>query len=377
MCFRFVAAVALGFIIHGTTYAQSREEATVLSATTVLDQTMAIPLGKIPPNLRDRAEGVAIFPNVIKGGFIIGARHGSGVLLVRDAASRAWHAPVFATVTGANLGFQAGLQSTDLVLIFTTRQSVQQTLNGQFTIGADAAAAAGPVGRETSAATDIRLSSEIFSYSRSRGLFAGVSLDGSVIQIDAFANGAYYHTGPEGQTIIPPAAIALTQKVTYYTSGAQPSSTATAAVSNPTAPSPNPTAPSTALNPIPGLNVPVNPVPSMAITSVSEADQLRDQLRRISPELYENLSPEWSTYLTLPAAVFTGQGRPTMDELNQTVARFDAVAANPAYRKLTQTPQFQSTYGLLRHYQSSLRADAQPGLHQLPAPPQVSFRVSP
>jgi hypothetical protein len=114
----------------------------------------------------------------------------NGVLLVRDQ-NGAWHAPVFIELTGGNVGWQVGVQSTDIALVFKTPQSVSGLLDGKFTIGADAAVAAGPVGRQAGAATDSRLNAEIYSYRDSRGLFAGVALDGSVIKVESDRNAAY------------------------------------------------------------------------------------------------------------------------------------------------------------------------------------------
>lgn len=322
----------------------SREEAIVQTSTTVLDEVMAVPLKSIPASLLSRAHGIAIFPRVVKGGFIIGVRHGSGVLLVRDD-SGAWHAPAFATITGGNIGFQAGIQATDVVLVFTTRRSVQQILTRQFSIGVDAAAAAGPVGRQASAATDSQLQAEIYSYSRSRGLFAGVSIDGSVIQIDSFANAAYYHTSPQGQALVPASASTLVSRVMAYTGNVARAGT----------------------DPYVQTSSPLQTQPTLAIAGMSEADQLRDQLRRTAPELYERLNPEWNAYLTLPAAVFAGQSHPQLAELQASIARFDQVAADPRYRELQAIPQFQSTYGLLKHYRSTLAQDQAP--LQLPRPP--------
>ena len=186
----------------------SREEATIQAAGTVLDEVMAIPAKGIPRSMLESAEGVAIIPNVIKGGFIIGARYGTGVLVIKENGY--WRAPVFIRLTGGNLGWQAGVQATDVVLVFKSQRSIQGILSGTFTLGVDAAAAAGPVGREASAATDVSLKSEIYSYSRSRGIFAGVSFDGSALTIDQFANAAYYQqAAAAGAGSVPPSARAL------------------------------------------------------------------------------------------------------------------------------------------------------------------------
>jgi lipid-binding SYLF domain-containing protein len=178
----FVAVPALG---------ATKEENRVHDATDVLDQIMRIPEQAIPLRLLSRAYAVAVIPKVIKVGFGIGARRGKGILVVRNN-DRTWSNPSFVTITGGSFGFQVGAQSTDIILVFKTRASVDGIANGKFTLGADASAAAGPVGRHTAAATDWRFQSEVFSYSRSRGLFAGVSLEGASISMDRKANAAFY-----------------------------------------------------------------------------------------------------------------------------------------------------------------------------------------
>lgn len=162
---------------------------TLKSATAVLDELSAIPAKCIPPALLADAQGVAIIPHVIKAGFIVGGRGGHGVVLVRDK-NGVWGEPTFVNLGGASVGFQAGVESTDVVLVFRTRKSLNRILagKGKVTLGADAAIAAGPVGRQAAAATDARLRAEILSYSRSRGLFAGVALDGAVIRSDSTTN---------------------------------------------------------------------------------------------------------------------------------------------------------------------------------------------
>ena len=167
------------------------EDEKMNTAAEVLREVMAIPEKSIPPQLLSNAYGIAIIPGMVKVGLIIGGRYGQGVVSVRNANGQ-WGHPVFITVTGGSLGFQVGAQSTDLVLVFKTRKGVEGLLDGKFTIGADASAAAGPVGRQAGAATDLQLGAEILSYSRSRGLFAGVALDGAVIEVDQTANGNFY-----------------------------------------------------------------------------------------------------------------------------------------------------------------------------------------
>ncbi len=171
--------------------AATKEENRVADATDVLDQFLRIPEQSIPPALLSRAYGVAVIPSVIKIGFGLGARRGKGILVVRQKDG-SWSNPAFVTLTGGSFGFQVGAQSTDIILVFKTRKSIDGIANGKLGLGADAAVAAGPVGRSTGVATDIKFRAEVYSYSRSRGLFAGVSLEGSGMTMDRKANAAYY-----------------------------------------------------------------------------------------------------------------------------------------------------------------------------------------
>lgn len=171
--------------------ALSEEEKNVEAATDVLKEIMAIPEKGIPPSLLRNAYGVAVIPGVIKVGLVVGGRFGRGVLVVRTRGG-AWSNPSFVTITGGSIGWQIGAQSTDVILVFKSRRGVDGLFKGKFTLGADAAVAAGPVGRQAEAATDVQLKAEIYSYSRSRGLFAGISLEGAALQIDDEANAAFY-----------------------------------------------------------------------------------------------------------------------------------------------------------------------------------------
>ena len=171
--------------------AATREERRVADAADVLDQLLRIPERSIPPALLSRAYAVAVIPNVVKVGFGIGARRGRGILVVRQD-DNSWSNPAFITMTGGSIGWQVGAQSTDVILVFRTRKGVESIANGKFTLGADASVAAGPVGRHTSVATDIRFQAEVVSYSRSRGLFAGVAFEGAGVTMDRKANAAFY-----------------------------------------------------------------------------------------------------------------------------------------------------------------------------------------
>jgi len=186
-----VAAVVLTCSMSLSPALASEEAKKVEEAVSVVKDIMAIPEKGIPPALLSESYAVAIIPGVIKLGFIIGGRHGSGVLLVRDKDGK-WGNPLFVSLTGGSIGWQVGAQSTDVLLVFKSRKGVEGIKKGKFTLGADAAVAAGPVGRSVEAATDVKLKAEIYSYSRSRGLFAGISLEGAALQIDDDANAAFY-----------------------------------------------------------------------------------------------------------------------------------------------------------------------------------------
>jgi len=186
-----VAVAANAAAAQQLTYGEA-EVQTVVGARNALDQFFGLEIESLPPAMLQRAEGIAIFPNMIKGGFILGVNFGKGVLSVRRP-DRTWTAPVLVTMGGGSLGFQAGVQAADIVLIFATPRSLEGILNGQkVTLGADASIAAGPVGRQANAGTDARLGAEIYSYARSRGLFLGVSLGGSDISVDNNADSMLY-----------------------------------------------------------------------------------------------------------------------------------------------------------------------------------------
>lgn len=171
---------------------------TLRDADTVLEELSKIPAKGIPPALLADAQGVAIIPRVIKAGFIFAGRGGHGVVFSKDKAGK-WGPPTFINLGGGSLGLQVGVESTDVVLVFRSRKSLESIIDGgnKLTLGGDASIAAGPVGREAAAATDAKLEAEIVSYSRSRGLFAGVSLSGAVISNDKDGNEAFNKNATE------------------------------------------------------------------------------------------------------------------------------------------------------------------------------------
>jgi len=187
----FLAAVVLANLVD-TANAGAREEGRLLTATEVLEEVEAMPDVRLPDTLLAHAYGIAVIPDVTKVAFIFGGRHGDGVLVVRDKLNAPWSNPVFVSLTGGSWGFQAGAQSSDIILVFTTRAGIEGIAGGKITLGADASVATGPVGRQGSAATDMTFNSEIYSYARTRGLFGGIALDGSVIRIDRSSNASFY-----------------------------------------------------------------------------------------------------------------------------------------------------------------------------------------
>lgn len=174
-------------------HAGARQDLVVDNATVVLREIQRIPDQSIPEHLLQRAKGIAILPNVWKVGLGLGGRGGNGVLLVKDENGR-WTHPAFVRIGGVSFGPQIGGQKADIVLVFTTRQSVEGLTDGDLTLGADASIAAGPIGRGASAATNLTFEKEVYSYSRTQGLFAGIALDGSYIAINRKGNASYYQT---------------------------------------------------------------------------------------------------------------------------------------------------------------------------------------
>lgn len=188
----WIAGLAASLLLfQGVASAGLSEVEEVQEATAVLTDFVNIPENSIPPALLNSAYGIAVIPSVLKVGFILGGRRGTGVLSVRTE-SGAWSNPVLVTLTGGSIGWQIGASSTDLILIFKSRRSVDDIADGQFTVGGNATVAAGPIGRSARAATTAKLDAEIYSYSRARGLFAGVAVDGAVLTIDDTANADFY-----------------------------------------------------------------------------------------------------------------------------------------------------------------------------------------
>ncbi|MDX2039539.1 MAG: YSC84-related protein [Isosphaeraceae bacterium] len=198
------SALAIGVVVCGmlagasSARAQSREAETLTRANWVLDEIVAKNKKGLPPAILRKAYAVAIFPNIVKGGFVVGGRFGHGVILVRNGER--WSFPIFASLGGGSFGLQAGIQSTDLVLVFKSRESLDSFFEGRdkLTISANGSVALGPLGRHAEAGTGVALKAQYLAYSRNRGLFAGASLAGSGIAVDWRSNGTFY-----GRTISP------------------------------------------------------------------------------------------------------------------------------------------------------------------------------
>ena len=335
-------AASLWLLAAANGRAQGPEAVCVDSACQVMHELMTISGNEIPRSMLANAQGIVIIPDLLKGGFLVGVRYGRGIVAVRDEHGQ-WQPPEFVTLTGGSFGWQAGVQATDIILVFKTRNSVRGLLSGKFTLGADAAVAAGPVGREAAAATDTTLRAEIYTYSRSRGLFAGIALDGSALQMDPKGTAAYYATvgaapPSAGQlAAVPPSAARLLDCLRKYT-GAPAAPAATSLMA-----------------------------PTPAMPAVADPDARR-QLAETSLRLYAVLDPSWKAYLSLPPEVYSAERFPAAEATSRALGRFETVAQDSRYRLLAQTVEFRATYDALRRLTNSATR-VSPTL-ALPPPPQ-------
>lgn len=282
----------------------------VSDAANVLSQSVAMPSG-LPQKMLAGAQGVAIVPNMVRGAFVIGVQRGRGVLIVRDPSGN-WQLPRMIEITGGSLGYQVGVQSTDLILIFRTPQSVANVMRGTLKVGVDASAAAGPVGRQATAGTDLSLQAEILSYSRARGAFVGASIEGSSISLDRTADAMFYQ--PPGA--IPPSATQLVQLLATLATGKG---------TNPAAAQPSPATPTAVPRPASNLEV------------------ARQQLDTASRQLAANLDDQWKHYLALPPEVYIPNDAPNIQALEQAIQRYETLSRQPQYAALTSQPAFQET----------------------------------
>lgn len=201
---RLVAAVLAAACLLCAPLVQARQESNearrLRDASTVFGEIMAAEDSAIPQAILGKAEGIAIFPSTVKAGFIVGGMRGRGVLSARTPTG--WSAPAFLTLTGGSFGLQIGGQAADIVLVINDRRGLENLVRNQFKLGADASVAAGPIGRDAQAATDLQMRAQILSYSRARGLFAGVTINGSTIRQDRDANARFYGRPLEMRQIV-------------------------------------------------------------------------------------------------------------------------------------------------------------------------------
>jgi lipid-binding SYLF domain-containing protein len=186
-----LAVLLLALSATATAVAGPTEDERARNALRVLADIQQIPESAIPDKLLDEARAIVVVPDTLKIGLVFGGRRGHGLVSVKNPDGT-WSNPSFVKLTGGSVGFQAGVQSADVVMVFRSDRGLDSIVNGKITLGADAGVAAGPVGRNASASTDGQLKAEIWSWSRARGLFAGVALDGAVLSIDDAANEAVY-----------------------------------------------------------------------------------------------------------------------------------------------------------------------------------------
>jgi len=190
---KILASICLFFLVSSTAFAAaSREElqARIDASKTVLDEILAAKDKSIPLNILEQATCVGVVPGLLKGAFVFGGQYGQGVVTCRTG--HGWSAPVFIRMAGGSFGFQIGGQSTDLVLVAVNERGFQDLLKNKFKIGGDASAAAGPVGRSGQASTDWKMNAELLSYSRNKGLFAGIDLDGTSVSQNNDDTDIYY-----------------------------------------------------------------------------------------------------------------------------------------------------------------------------------------
>lgn len=220
--FLIVPALVLFMGLPAVVSASDRDDdvSRTQKAAQVFQEIMATPDKGIPQELLETAKCIAIIPGDVKFAFIFGGNYGRGLATCRD--KNGWSAPMFVAVDGGSVGYQIGGSSTDLVMLFMNDHALQSLLSDKFKLGADASVAAGPVGRHAAANTDVKLNAEILSYSRTKGVFAGVSLDGAVVQADKSGDEAMYGASVnrreilDGKVAVPAGARPLLREIDRY-----------------------------------------------------------------------------------------------------------------------------------------------------------------
>lgn len=312
----------------------STEVGVVNEAGVVLQELSTSSDQRIPDRLLAEAAGIAIVPHFTRGALVVGVSGGRGVLVTRDGQGN-WQAPEFIKMGGGSVGWQVGVQSVDLVLVFRSQKSLDNIRQGKLTLGVDASAAAGPIGRYTSAATDTRFQAEILTYSRSRGLFAGVALGGSAIQPDRPATERYYQISVGSPGVVPPSAYALINELIRFS--------ATSPV----------TTPSAATFPEGGTGI---------------ADPRVTSLQQSVGKLQSRLDQQWQQYLALPGEWLAGKPLTTA-EVHAVLLRYERVVTNPQFAALRDLPEFQTVLEELRQLEQVLTASTRETV-SLPPPPR-------
>ncbi len=217
-----VTCLGIGALSAGLLYGGESAATRLTTSAEVLGEIMATPDKAIPQDLLARSACIVIIPGMKKGAFIVGANYGSGFMSCRLASGTGWSAPAGVKAEGGSVGFQIGGSETDVIMLVMNRRGAEKLLSSKFTLGADASVAAGPVGRTSSADTDAKLNAEILSYSRSRGAFAGISLEGATLRPDEDSNAELYGrklTNQQivmGKTKVPPAGSKLVAGLNKY-----------------------------------------------------------------------------------------------------------------------------------------------------------------
>ena len=203
--------LSAGILSAGISFASENAAARLKSSAEVLTEIMATPDKGIPQELLEKAECIVIVPGMKKAAFIVGGNYGRGFMLCRQPSGTGWSAPAGVKVEGGSIGFQIGGSETDVIMLVMNKGGAEKLLESKFKLGADISVAAGPVGRTSSAETDLKMHAEILTYSRARGVFAGVALDGATLRPDDDSNVELYPTKPTNKEIVmgktePPAA---------------------------------------------------------------------------------------------------------------------------------------------------------------------------
>jgi lipid-binding SYLF domain-containing protein len=198
---KYLVPLAMLTFLQSTVMAQeeNKEENKISSSINVLNEFVTMK-GEIPSQLLKISEGFIIIPGMKNAGFVVGGKLGKGIAVIKNDDG-SWSNPVFVTLAGGSFGLQIGVQSVDLVLVFKKKKTLEDLDNGDFTIGGDLSAAAGPVGKSSTASTDYKMEAEIYSYSRAKGLFAGVTINGSSLSVDDKANERFYGEEVSAQKI--------------------------------------------------------------------------------------------------------------------------------------------------------------------------------